>query len=62
SLFAPSYTMASLIANEFTEATYDLYLSTLIEIGLILFVITVVINAVARLLIWRIAWGPVGGE
>ena len=40
SLFAPSYTMASVIANEFTEATYDLYLAALIEIGLVLFGVT----------------------
>ena len=54
SLFAPSYTIASAIANEFTEATSDIYLQSLIELGLILFVITFVINALARLLVWRI--------
>ena len=53
SLLHPGYTMASLIANEFTEATYDLYLNALIEIGLILFVLTLVLNLIARLLIWR---------
>jgi phosphate transport system permease protein len=53
SLLHPGYTMASLIANEFTEATYNLYLNALIEIGLILFVLTLVLNLVARLLIWR---------
>jgi phosphate transport system permease protein len=47
--------MASIIANEFTEATYDLYLNALIEIGLILFVITLGLNLLARLLIWRVA-------
>ena len=52
SLFAPGYTMASVIANEFTEATCDLYLAALIEIGLVLFVVTVVVNALARLLVW----------
>ncbi len=52
SLFAPGYTMAAVIANEFTEATEDVYLSALIEIGLLLFVMTLVINALARLLIW----------
>ncbi len=57
SLFAPAYTMASVIANEFTEATYDLYIAALIEIGLILFVLTVAVNLVARLLVWRIARG-----
>lgn len=62
SLFAPAYTMASVIANEFTEATYDLYLSALVEIGLVLFVVTVLLNALARLLVQRVAIGPTGGE
>ena len=57
SLFAPSYTMASVIANEFTEATGDLYLAALAEIGLLLFVVTVVLNIIARLLVWRVARG-----
>lgn len=52
SLFAPGYTMAAVIANEFTEATGNLYLSALIEIGFCLFIITMIINAAARLLIW----------
>jgi phosphate transport system permease protein len=55
SLLHPGYTMASLIANEFTEATFDLYLHSLIEVGLILFVITLLINLVARLLIWQVS-------
>ncbi len=55
SLLHPGYTMASIIANEFTEATYDLYLNALIEIALILFVLTLVINLIARILIWRVA-------
>jgi phosphate transport system permease protein len=55
SLFAPSYTMASVIANEFTEATGDLYLSSLSEIGLLLFVVTLLLNIVARLLVWQVA-------
>ncbi len=54
SLFKPQYTMAAVIANEFTEAADDLYLSALIEIGLVLFVITFIINAVSRLLIWSV--------
>ena len=58
SLFAPGYTMASVIANEFTEATSDLYLSALIEIGLLLFVVTVIVNGLARLLVWSVG-GPV---
>ncbi len=57
SLFAPGYTMASMIANEFSEATSDLYLSALIEVGLILFAVTVLVNALARLLVWK-AGGP----
>jgi phosphate transport system permease protein len=52
SLFAPQYTMAAVIANEFTEAADDLYLSALVEIGLVLFVITLIVNSLSRLLIW----------
>jgi phosphate transport system permease protein len=55
SLFAPQYTMAAVIANEFTEAADDLYLHALVEIGLVLFIITMAINALSRLLIWRVA-------
>ena len=51
SLFAPGYTIASVIANEFTEATGDLYLSALIELGLVLFLITFILNGLARILI-----------
>lgn len=51
SLFDPSYTIASVIANEFTEATGDLYLSALVEMGLILFVVTFVVTGLAKLLI-----------
>ena len=51
SLLAPGYSIASVIANEFTEATGDLYLSALIELGLVLFCLTIVINGAARLLI-----------
>lgn len=54
SLFAPSYTIASVIANEFTEATGALYLSALVELGLILFLVTFVVNALARLLVWSV--------
>ena len=57
SLFAPGYTMASVIANEFSEATGDLYLSALIEIGLALFIVTLIVNALARLLVWSITGG-----
>jgi phosphate transport system permease protein len=55
SLLHPGYTMASVIANEFTEATYDLYLNALIEIGLILFALTLVLNLIARFLVWSVA-------
>ena len=55
SLLHPGYTMASIIANEFTEATYDLYIHALVEIGLILFVITLVLNFFARLLVWQVS-------
>lgn len=54
SLFAPGYTLASVVANEFSEATSDLYLAALIEIGLVLFVVTVVVNVLARLLVWSV--------
>jgi phosphate transport system permease protein len=54
SLFAPQYTMAAVIANEFTEAADDLYLHALVEIGLVLFIITIAINVLSRLLIWRV--------
>jgi phosphate transport system permease protein len=50
SLFAPSYTLSSVIANEFTEATTTVYLSALVELGLVLFLISVLINSLARLL------------
>jgi phosphate transport system permease protein len=52
SLFAPQYTMAAVIANEFTEAADELYLSALVEIGLVLFLITLLVNSLSRLLIW----------
>ena len=52
SLFAPQYTMAAVIANEFSEAADELYLSALVEIGLVLFAITLVINTLSRILIW----------
>jgi phosphate transport system permease protein len=55
SLFAPQYTMAAVIANEFTEATTELYLDALVEIGLVLFIITLLVNSMSRLLIWSMA-------
>ncbi len=54
SLLEPAYTMASVIANEFTEATSEMYLSALIEIALVLFVIALIINSFARLLVWSV--------
>jgi phosphate transport system permease protein len=55
SLFSPQYTMAAVLANEFAEATGDLYLSSLVNIGLVLFVMTLIINTLSRLLIWSMA-------
>ena len=55
SLFAPQYTMAAVIANEFTEAADELYLHALVEIGLVLFIITLIVNSLSRLLIWSMA-------
>jgi phosphate transport system permease protein len=60
SLFEPSYTIASVIANEFTEATGDLYLSALVELGLVLFLVTFIINGAARLLVWSVTRGTSG--
>jgi phosphate transport system permease protein len=57
SLFAPGYTMASVIANEFSEATGDLYLSSLVQIGLALFLVTIVVNIVAQFLVWTVTRG-----
>jgi phosphate transport system permease protein len=63
SLFAPGYTMAAVIANEFTEAVGDLHLAALAYVALVLFLVTVVVNAGARLLIWRVSRGaPAGGK
>jgi phosphate transport system permease protein len=58
SLFAPQYTMAAVLANEFTEAADDLYLAALVEIGLVLFIITLIVNSLSRLLIWSMARQP----
>ena len=57
SLFAPQHTMSAVIANEFTEAADPLYLAALIEIGLVLFIITLAVNGLSRLLIWSMARG-----
>lgn len=58
SIFEPAHSMASVIANEFTEATGQIYLSSLIQIGLILFVIALLVNIIARVLVWTVARGP----
>ncbi|HEY6102354.1 MAG TPA: phosphate ABC transporter permease subunit PstC [bacterium] len=58
SLFAPAYTIPAVIANEFTEATSDVYVAALIYAGLVLFVVTVVVNALARLLVRSVARTP----
>jgi phosphate transport system permease protein len=55
SLFAPQYTMAAVIANEFAEAADNMHLSALVEIGLVLFIITLIVNSLSRLLIWSMA-------
>ncbi|HEV7366877.1 MAG TPA: phosphate ABC transporter permease subunit PstC [Gemmatimonadales bacterium] len=62
SLFAPGYTMAAAIANEFSEAVGDLHLSALAYVAFLLFVVTVLINAGARLLIWQVARGSGAGS
>ncbi len=60
SLFDPVHSMASQIASEFTEATYSLYVSSLIYVGLVLFGITIVLGLLSQLLIWRLSRGQVG--
>ena len=57
SLFAPSYTLASVIANEFTEATTDVYLSSLVELGLLLLIVSIIVNGAARMLMWSVFRG-----
>jgi phosphate transport system permease protein len=62
--FSMGNSIASVIANEFTEATYDLYLSALVELGLVLLLVSVVVNSLARVMLWRIgrvgAFRPLG--
>ena len=60
SLFAPGYTMASLIANQFTEATGDLHLSALMAVGFTLLIVTLIVNGIARWLVWRVSGSRVG--
>ena len=61
SLFDPGYTMASVLANEFTEATTEMYLNALIEIALLLFTITIIVNILARLLMWTMTQNTAQG-
>ncbi|HZI17710.1 MAG TPA: phosphate ABC transporter permease subunit PstC [Pyrinomonadaceae bacterium] len=60
SLFEPSYTIASVLANEFAEASDELFLSALVQLGLILFIVTFLINGAARLLVWSVTRGTSG--
>ena len=57
SLFAPGHTLASVIANEFTEAVGTTYLSALVEMALVLFALTLIVNALARLMVWSVTRG-----
>lgn len=57
SLFAPGYTLASVIANEFTEANGDVYVSALLELGLLLFIVSFIVNGMARLLLFTVLKG-----
>jgi len=60
SLFTPGYTMASAIANQFTEADTEMYFSAVVSVALVLLVVSAIVNGLARLLIWRTARGPAG--
>jgi phosphate transport system permease protein len=60
SLFTPGYTLASAIANQFTEADKAIYFSAIVEIALVLLLVAGVMNALARLLVWSVARGPLG--
>lgn len=57
SLMRPGYTMSSIIANEFAEAVTALHTQALVEIGLVLFIMTLLLNIIARLLVWRVGRG-----
>ena len=61
SVFAPSNTLASVIANEFTEANGATYISALLELGLILFIVSIAVNAFARLMVWTVFRGRAVG-
>ncbi len=56
-IFAPTYTMASVIANQFREVENSMHRAALLEVGLLLLILTFVVNAIARLLVWRVTKG-----
>jgi phosphate transport system permease protein len=58
SLFTPGYTMASAIANQFTEADKATYFSAIVAVATVLLLVAVIMNLLARLLVWRVARGP----
>lgn len=60
SLFTPGYTLASAIANQFTEADKPIYFSAIVEIALVLLLVAALMNVAARLLVWSVARGPIG--
>lgn len=60
SLFTPGYTMASAIANQFTEADKEIYFSAIVEIALVLLLVSVIVNMAARVLVWQVSRGPAG--
>jgi phosphate transport system permease protein len=62
SLFSPGVTIASKIASEFSEASGDIYIGSLVELAIVLFAITLVVNIIARLLVWRLVSVKVTGE
>jgi phosphate transport system permease protein len=57
SMFSPGYSIAAVLANEFSEATGNIHRSALVEIGLALFLVTIVVNALARLMVWTVTRG-----
>ena len=62
SLFAPGYSLPAVIANEFAEATGDVHVGALAALGLVLFGITLILNAIAQLLVEAVARGPKGAR
>ena len=60
SLLTPGYTMASAIANQFTEADKEIYFSAVVAVALVLLLVSIIVNALARLLVWRMSRGPAG--